>query len=119
MTRSLTIGLALVAISGCASTRSGGARNSSIINDVAVKAPLDSGYRVAAVDGQAARRAEGGHLRPMVPVVIIPPGVHTLSLEPKEPGELKEQTITAVIDGGKRYRLKHENDEVTLVDDGR
>ena len=89
----------LTAIFGCASTKSGGANNSSIINDVAVQAPLDSGYRVAAVDGKAARRAEGGHLRPMVPVVIIPPGVHTISLEPKEAGELKEVTITAAIEG--------------------
>jgi hypothetical protein len=119
MIRCLTIGVALLAISGCASTKSGGARNSSIINDVAVKAPLDSGYRVAAVDGKAAKRAEGGHFTTMVPVVIIQPGVHTLSLEPKEPGELKEVTITALIEGGKRYRLKHENDEVTLINDGR
>src|SRR5690348_8696324 len=97
MIRGLTIGVALLAIFGCASTKSGGAKNSSIINDVAVKAPLDSGYRVAAVDGKAPRRAEGGHLRPMVPVVIIPPGVHTLTLEPKESGELKEVTITTPI----------------------
>lgn len=114
MIRGLTIGLALMAISGCA--KSGGPKNSSIINDVAVKAPLDSGYRVAAVDGKAAKRAEG---KSMVPVVIVQPGVHTLSLEPKEPGELKEVSIIAPIEGGKRYRLKHENDEVTLVDDGR
>jgi hypothetical protein len=119
MIRGLTIGLALVAIAGCISGKSGGPNNSSIINDVAVKEPLDSGYRVAAVDGKDPRRAEGGHLRPMVPVVIIPPGVHTLTLEPKEPGELKEVTIIAPIEGGKRYRLKHENDEVTLVNDGR
>ena len=105
-----------ITLCGCASPAPRVDRPHATVNDVAVRAPLDSGYQVVAVDGKPVKRARSS-IHTVVPFALIEPGSHTLSVEPRSGGTLKATTVSASFEAGKRYRLKLENDEVTVVED--
>lgn len=101
---------------GCRSGLNAFPADKAILNDLAVPAALDSGFRVAQVDGQAAQRARSAVIT-VVPYVLIEPGERRLQLEPRSGQDLPPTAITGMFEAGKRYRLKRDGDVVTFVKD--
>ncbi len=106
----------LFTATGCVSGTNPFPTDRAIINDVAVRSQLDSGYRVTQVDGQAADRAQS-KLVTVVPFVLVKPGERRLGLQPRTGEDLSPIEVTATFDAGKRYRLKRDGDVVTVVED--
>ena len=105
-----------IVLGGCVATASRVHGPHATIDDVAVPATLDSGYKVVAVDGKPVERARSS-IDTVVPVAIIQPGTHTLSIEPHFGATLEATTVSAAFEAGKRYRLKFEDEGVTVVED--
>ena len=108
--------VSLIAVVGCSSLNSQPQR--SIINDVSVAAPLDSGYTVTAIDGGKVNRASG-KLKTVVPVVVAPAGMHTITVEPKSGENRTAQKFEAMLEPSKTYRIGNKPDgTLTLVEHG-
>lgn len=92
----------------------------SVINDVSVAAQLDSGYTVVAIDGAKVVRAKPGKEASVAPVVIVEPGLRTLTLEPKTGAAGTEPLkIAATLEPAKTYRIgKQADGSLTLVEHG-
>lgn len=92
----------------------------SVINDVSVAEQLDSGYTVVAVDGAKVVRAKPGKEASVAPVVIVEPGLRTLTLEPKAGASGTEPLkIAATLEPAKTYRIgKQADGSLTLVEHG-
>ena len=109
--------LALTLVMGatlCGCSISADRKPHATINDVTVKAELDSGYRLIAVDGAPVERAQG-HVATVVPFAIVKPGHRTLTLEDKGDPRMEHVTISADLEEGKRYRFAvHEGDVVVV-----
>lgn len=108
--------VSVVAAAGCSSLSSQPQR--AIINDVSVAAPLDSGYTVTAIDGGRVIRASG-KLATVVPVVVSPAGMHTITVEPKAGENRTAQKFEALLEPSKTYRIGSKPDgTLTLVEHG-
>jgi hypothetical protein len=98
--------LGLIVASGCSA-----APRYARINDVSPP-PLNSGYRVVAVDDGAEVRASGKVVT-VVPVVLVPPGRRTFTIQ-SEDGT--KQTFPATVEADAKYRLARQDDgTATLV----
>ena len=114
----LAVGAVTLAACACASCESSTpAAPHAVINDVAVKHTVDSGYHLVAVDGKPVERVQSDGLITYVPLAIVEPGTHTLSLEPRDGSTPEVTTVTTTLEAGKRYRFKRENNSVTVVED--
>lgn len=99
--------LGLIVASGCSA-----APRYARINDVSQPPPLNSGYRVVAVDDEAEVRASGKVVT-VVPVVLVPPGRRTFTIQ-SEDGT--KQTFPATVEADAKYRLALQDDgTATLV----
>jgi hypothetical protein len=116
MCKFAVISIVAAASCGCISAPGPFGDRHAIVNDVSVKAPLDSGYRVVAVDGKPAERARSAVVT-VVPFVLVQAGEHKLSLEPKNGESLAATDVTATFDSGKRYRIQRENGVVSVIEE--
>ena len=92
---------------GCVSSTGNVGGRQAIVDDVTGKAPYVSGYCVDAVDGKLVQRAKSSMVT-VVPVVVVDPGQHTLTIG--------ERTVTGTFEAGKSYRIKSENGELSVVE---
>ena len=104
-------------ILGCPSPSDPFPQNKAIINDIAVRQSLDSGYRVIAVDGKPEERANSPHIITVAPVVLVDGGEHTLTLESQGDKKLPNKTLVAVFEATKRYRIKKDGPVFSVVED--
>jgi hypothetical protein len=113
---------AAVLLSGCASRasfRHAEAPTHASVYDITVPASLGSGYRIAQVDGKEVERAES-NIHTVAPWAVVPPGQHTLSLEPVEGAAGTPTTLSAKFVAGKSYRLEQNGaGSVTLAEENR
>ena len=103
-----------IAALGCTATAV--PADKAVVNDVAVPAALDSGYRITKVDGKLVERARSQFVS-VVPFVLLDEGEHTLSLQAASGKSLPDTAVTATFEVGKRYRLKKDGDVVSVVAD--
>jgi hypothetical protein len=87
-----------------------------MINDVNLAQPLDSGFRLVAVDGRPVKR-QNSHWIDVIPYAILEPGAHTLTLERRVGSDSATTTVSASLEAGKRYRFKAEAESVVIVED--
>jgi len=91
----------------------------AVINDIAVRRGIDSGYRLIAVDGHDVRRIRGRFVT-MVPFALVPPGEHSLTVESKDGNSSKTMlTFVAKLEIGKRYRFELNEDTLSVIEDAR
>jgi hypothetical protein len=112
MQRLAVVSAFAVAILGCASLGSltPSSTTHAMIDDVTGGPPLVAGHCIAQVDGQPVVRAEGRMIT-YIPVVVVTPGEHTLTLELNNGEDTPEKiTLTGTFEAGKRYRIKHNVD---------
>ena len=53
----------------------------------------------------------------MIPNALVPPGQHTLTVEPETGSNGQKTTISANLEAEKRYRFAIQNGNVALVED--
>lgn len=114
--RITVVGAVVTAICGCISSARRLDARYAIVDDVTGKAPSESGYCVVAVDGKPVQRARSG-VDTVIPMALIDPGEHELSLNTRNAGSPAETIVSATFEAGKRYRIKNENGEVSVVED--
>jgi hypothetical protein len=87
----------------------------ALVNDISVQSAFDSGYLVTAVDGKPVKRTSSKD-RTAAPMVQVPPGQHTFTLQRKN-NSAGETTFRAEVQPGKEYRIDVGPDGgCTLVD---
>lgn len=87
----------------------------ALVNDISVQSAFDSGYLVTAVDGKPVKRSSNKD-RTAAPMVQVPPGKHTFTLQRKS-NPAEETTFTAEVEPAKEYRVDIGPDgNCTLVD---
>ena len=86
------------------------------INDVTVRQELQTGYRLVAVDGKPVQRLKSS-VNTVIPFAVVPPGNHTLGLEPDLHSDKPRITISADLAEGKRYRFAAREQGVVVVED--
>jgi hypothetical protein len=108
----------MVAVLGCAAVGSltPSSTTHAIIDDVTGNPATVAGYRIAQVDGHDVERARS-HVITYVPVAIVTPGKHTLTLEPKDGETPETATVSASFEAGKRYRIRRQSDAIVVVED--
>jgi hypothetical protein len=118
MQRLSVLGAVTVAVLGCASLGSltPSSTSDAVIDDVTGKPPFVAGSCITAVDGHAVDRARG-HVVTYVPVAIVTPGKHTLTVKLSDGETPETTTVSASFEAGKRYRIKRNNDSVIVVED--
>lgn len=114
----LAVFLVVALLGGCASGTLFSKRSHATINDVSVPGPIDSGYKVVAVDGKPVERLESS-VHTVIPFATVESGEHTLSLEPSVGNGLTPTVVTASFEAGKRYRIHREAGAVSVVEDVR
>jgi len=109
-------GCLLIGLLGCSAV--GGLRpaNKAIVNDLSSKLAVESGYRIAEVDGKAAERARSGVVT-VVPFVLAEPGEREFTLEPREGNDLPRVTVKATVVAGRRYVVKKDGESVVLAEE--
>ena len=112
------VGVLVTALCGCISSAGRPAAQYARVDDVTGEAPFVSGYCVVAVDGKPVQRARSA-VDTVIPIALIDPGEHTLSVKIRGAEPPAEMTVSARFEEGKRYRLKRENGEVSVVEDSR
>ena len=109
-----------VAMCGCIYTAGSFGRRHAIVDDVTSDPPFVAGYCVIAVDGKPVKRCRDPFLT-VIPLVDLEPGTHKLTLQlADEKGN--QSTVSADFESGKRYRIKSEDGELSIVEsevDGR
>jgi hypothetical protein len=110
------IGLIAVALCGCTSPASRARNTYALLDDVSVPQEPNYDYKVVAVDGKPVERMHG-YLATYVPYAVIEPGNHTLSLDPDVLSTAQATTLSASFEAGKTYRIKRENETVTVVEE--
>ena len=104
----------LIVTLGCSAGGGAFPANKATINDVAVRATEDTGYRVVNVDGKPCQRASSPYLS-VARMVLVEPGEHELLIEAKDAGsKLPPLKVKATVEAGKRYRFTREG-EVVIV----
>jgi hypothetical protein len=91
--------------SGCASLKPRDAY--AVINDCS-----GGGYRVVAVDGQPAVRANSVYTT-MIPVVVVPAGTHQVTVYHDR--EQEEFEVTATLAANLAYRIEKTKEEVEII----
>lgn len=110
------VGILVMACSGCISSAGRLDARYAIVDDVTREAPFVSGSCVVAVDGKPVQRARSGVVT-VIPMALVDPGEHTLSLKSHDADLPAETTVSATFEACKRYRIKHENGEVSIVEE--
>ncbi len=118
MQRFSVLGAMAVAVLGCASLNSLKpiSTTDAVIDDVTGRAPFIGGSCITAVDGQPVDRARG-RVVTYVPVAIVRPGTHTLTVKLPEGETPETMTVSASFEAGKRYRIRRETDRVAVIED--
>ena len=107
MARLVCVLIVAIATCGCVSTFDNVSSRHAIINDVTVRDPYLADYCVQAVDGEPVQRVSSP-VATMVPLAIAEPGEHTLTIG--------KSHVTAYFESGKSYRIKKENDALSVVE---
>jgi len=109
----------LIVTLGCSAGGRAFPADKATINDVAIRSTEDSGYRVVSVDGKPCERAASRYVN-VVPLVLVEPGEHELSIEAKDAGSaLPPLKVTATVEPGKRYRFAKDGESVAVVEEER
>jgi hypothetical protein len=118
MQRLSLLGAVMVAVLGCAAVGSltPSSTTHAIIDDVSGRPPIIAGYCITQVDGHGVERARS-HVITYVPVAIVPPGKHTLTLELKDGETPTTTTVSASFVAGKRYRIRRQDDAIVVLED--
>ena len=116
MRNAICLVLLLMTVPGCVSGGNLFPADKAIINDLDVRTPLDSGYRVTLVDGKPAERARSAIVS-VIPYVLVEAGEHTLELESQIDESLPAAKVTSTFEAGNQYRLKREGDVLAVVKD--
>ena len=107
----------LIVTIGCSAGGGAFPENKATINDVAIRSTEDVGYRVVSVDGKPCERAASRYVS-VVPLVLVEPGEHELSIEAKDAGSaLPPLKVTATVEPGKRYRFIKDGESVVVVEE--
>ena len=80
-------------------------------------------YEVIKVDGHPPERAKHGLFVTVVPLVLVAPGTHTLTLKTNKadllPDNGKNELLSITVVNGMRYRLIRENGNPSLIEVGK
>jgi hypothetical protein len=90
--------------------------NKAIVNDCASKLAVESGYRIAEVDGKAAERARSGVVT-VVPFVLAEPGEREFTLETRGGNDLPRVKVKATVVAGRRYVVKKDGESVVIAEE--
>ena len=115
MLRITAVGIVVIVGCGCISSAGRSTARYATVDDVTANSPFSSGYCVAAVDGKSVERARSA-TETVIPLALVDPGEHTLSLHTRGGETPVETNVTAVFEAGKRYRIKNDNGELSVVE---
>ena len=95
--------------------------NRALINDVAVKAPDDSGYYVIGINGKNEIRLKSSFIT-VVPFVVLEAGRNTIDVVKKadlgsDAVSLSHATFVADVESGKRYRIYVKEGVFSLIEE--
>ena len=115
MFRIALAGIVVSALCGCVSSSGAYGDRHAIVDDITGKAPYLADYCIVAVDGKPVKRARSATVT-VIPMALVEPGEHTLTLVVGSEDSLAKSTVTATFEAGKGYRIKSENGELSVVE---
>ncbi len=104
----------VMVLCGCAFAPPVVDRSRAAIDDVSV--PGGVKYEIVAVDGKPVERWRHP-VHTVIPYVIVEPGTHTLSLQPRPGEDRMPATVVGSFEAGKRYRLELDGQEPNIIED--